>query len=85
MPRSTGYRTVLHALRVPVDIAVERAVKRAATGARHAHVLDAAAVKHAASLIEEPTADEPVELHEVTDWDREDAGEASTGEVSDPA
>lgn len=58
-----GYRTTLHYLQVPVETAIARAAARAAAGARWAHALDAAAIRHGAGLFEEPGQSEGIELN----------------------
>src|SRR3954452_15833998 len=56
--RAAGYDVVLHSIRVPLEVAIVRAERRSAAGVAGAHQLDAAAVRHLAMLLEEPTEDE---------------------------
>lgn len=62
-----GYGSVLYYLRVPVETAIARALDRAAQGNTTAHNVDAAGVLHLQTLLEEPAADEGLELRIVTD------------------
>lgn len=63
-----GYATVLHYLRVPVEVAIERAEQRTADGVRWAYPLDAAAVRHMTTIFEEPVPTESLELRIVSNW-----------------
>jgi predicted kinase len=67
--RAAGYEVVLHYVVVPLDVAIARAEHRAASGVAGAHRLDAAAVRHLASLFEVPTADEGLPIILVHDTD----------------
>jgi predicted kinase len=60
-----GYRTILHYLPVPVETAVARAAARTAEGTQLAYDLDAPAIRHLASIFEEPELAEGIELHVV--------------------
>lgn len=62
---SLGYVPILHYVRVPLDTAIARAEHRSAQHTPGAHALDADAVRHMASIFEEPTADEGIELRTV--------------------
>ena len=59
---SAGHEPVLHHVHVPLDTAIARAEQRAIDGSAGAHVLDAAAVRHLASIFEVPTSDEGMEI-----------------------
>ncbi|MDA3648488.1 ATP-binding protein [Saccharopolyspora indica] len=53
-----GFAVRLHYVRVPLETAVARAEARTADGEPGAHPLDAAAVRHLASIFESPAVDE---------------------------
>ncbi len=55
---AAGCRPLLHYLPVPLNTAIARAEGRARAGIVGAHVLDAEAIRHLATLFEEPTEDE---------------------------
>lgn len=57
-----GARACLHHIRVPVTTAIARVEARTAARTAGTHPLDAAGVRHLASIFEEPTDDEPVTL-----------------------
>ncbi len=64
---AAGYRLVLHHVDVPVETAVRRAEERARLDVPGSHLLDAAAVRHLASIFEPPRADEGIEIRLVAD------------------
>jgi hypothetical protein len=49
---------VLHYIRVPLDTAIAQATERNARETAYAHVVDSAAVRHLASIFEEPVEGE---------------------------
>jgi hypothetical protein len=53
------------ALRHPIELAVSRAQLRNASGTGHTHTLNADAIRHLASIFEEPGEDEGMELRMV--------------------
>lgn len=59
---SAGHQPVLHYVRVPLETAITRVEQRASEGIAGAHVLDAEAVRHLASIFEVPTSDEGIEI-----------------------
>ncbi len=62
---AVGSTPVLHYVRVPIELAVSRAQLRNASGTGHTHTLDADAIRHLASIFEEPGEDEGMELRMV--------------------
>lgn len=62
---SAGHEPVLHYVRVPLETAITRVEQRARGGVAGAHVLDAEAVRHLASIFEVPTTDEGIEIRTV--------------------
>ena len=62
---SAGHHPVLHYLPAPLETAIERAEQRARETVPHAHVLDAAAVRHLADLFEPPDSSEGMEIRVV--------------------
>jgi predicted kinase len=57
-----GHKPVLHYIRTPLETAITRVEQRARDGMAGAHVLDAEAVRHLATLFEVPTTDEDMEI-----------------------
>ena len=57
-----GHEPVLHYVRVPLETAIARVEQRADDGVPGAHVLDAEAVRHLASIFEVPATDEGMEV-----------------------
>ena len=62
-----GFEPVLHCVRVPLDRAIAHATIRNADGRVYAHVLDAGAVRHLASIFEEPGEDEGLKIRVIGD------------------
>lgn len=62
---SAGVRPVLYYVRVPLEIAIARAVSRAAQRIDSSHELDAGAVRHLQSLFEVPTDEEGIEVRTI--------------------
>lgn len=62
LAQQAGYPVVLHYLQVTVDTAIARAEARAAANVADAHRLDAAGIRHMATIFEEPTADEGLKI-----------------------
>ncbi len=62
---AVGSTPVLHYVRVPIELAVSRAQVRIASGTGHTHTLDPDAIRHLASIFEEPGEDEGMELRMV--------------------
>ena len=60
--RAAGFNVLLHHITAPLEIATERAARRAAEGTPGAHVLTAAGVRHLAGLFEDPNPDEGIPL-----------------------
>lgn len=56
--RAEGCEPVLHYIRVSLETAIAHATVRNAQTPAYAHILDAAAVRHLASIFEEPDEDE---------------------------
>jgi predicted kinase len=59
---TAGHPVVLHYIRVSLETAISRAEDRARVGTPGSHLLDAHGIRHMASIFEEPTADEGVEI-----------------------
>src|SRR5580704_17681838 len=62
-----GYGPVLHYIRVPLDTAIAQASERNARATAYAHDLDGAAIRHLASIFEEPADDEGLLLQIIGD------------------
>ena len=60
--RTAGFDAVVHFLDVPVDTAIQRARHRLSTRPADAHRIDAAAVRHFATIFEQPTDDEGLQI-----------------------
>ena len=67
MATAQGYEPVLHYIRVPLDTAIAQASERNARATAYAHDLDGAAIRHLASIFEEPADDEGLLLHIIGD------------------
>jgi predicted kinase len=65
--RGQGFEPVPHFIRVRLDTAIAQASVRNAQGPPHAHTLDAAAIRHLASIFEEPGDDEGLHLRIISD------------------
>lgn len=55
---AAGGLPLLHYVNVPIEVAMARSRARSAAGEKHAHRLDAAGIRHLASIFEEPSEDE---------------------------
>jgi predicted kinase len=62
-----GFQPVLHYIRVRLATAIAQTAVRNAQDPAHAHTLDAAAVRHLASIFEEPDQAEGFQLRIITD------------------
>jgi predicted kinase len=62
-----GFESVVHYIRVPLDTAIAHATARNAQDPGYAHILDAAAIRHLASIFEEPGDDEDLQLQIIGD------------------
>jgi predicted kinase len=62
---AVGCPVVLHHLETPVDTAIRRVEERAARAAPRSHLVDAAAVRHLQTILEEPGGDEGMEIRAV--------------------
>ena len=60
--RTAGFDAVVHFLDVPIDTAIRRARHRLSTAAANAHRIDEAAVRHFATIFEQPTDDECLKI-----------------------
>jgi predicted kinase len=65
--RAQGFEPVLHYIRVGLDTAIARAAVRNGQDLAYAHTLGAAAVRHLASIFEEPDQDEGLQLQVISD------------------
>jgi predicted kinase/8-oxo-dGTP pyrophosphatase MutT (NUDIX family) len=65
--RAHGFEPVLHYVRICLDTAIAQASVRNARDPAYAHTLDAAAVRHLASIFEEPSEDEDLHLQIISD------------------
>ena len=64
--RAHGFEPGLHYIRVRLDTAIAQATIRNAQDQAYAHILDAAAVRHLASIFEEPGEDEGLQLQVIS-------------------
>jgi len=60
--RTAGFDAVVHFLDVPIDTAIRRARHRLSTAPADAHRIDEAAVRHFATIFEQPTDDECLKI-----------------------
>lgn len=67
MARAQGFEPVLYYIRVRLDTAINQATARNAQDLAYAHTLDAAGVRHLASIFEEPNQDEGIQLQVISD------------------
>lgn len=63
---AAGGVPLLHWVQVPIEVAIAQAQTRSEAGAVHAHPVDAAGIRHLASIFEEPGNDEGMPLQRVT-------------------
>ena len=60
--RMAGFDAVVHFLDVPIDTAIRRARNRLSTRPADAHRIDEAAARHFATIFEQPTDDEGLQI-----------------------
>ena len=60
--RKAGFDAVVHFLDVPIDTAIRRARHRLSTRPADAHRIDEAAARHFATIFEQPTDDEGLQI-----------------------
>ncbi len=63
---AAGGVPLLHWVQVPIEVAIARSQARSEDGEKHAHRLDAASIRHLASMFEEPGDNEGIPLRRVT-------------------
>ena len=64
--RTAGFPAVLHHVRTPLDVAIERVGARAAQGDPGSHRLEEGGVRHLARLFEPPHPDEGLDIRAVS-------------------